>query len=166
MSQAKIELLVEQLKMARYQTLKLADEIPEDRRLYQLKEGKATPLWLMGHLANTLNTICIMWMFNEESMIGKENVRLFAPDFARGTPPSTDASMYPAWDEVKALYKDAMTAVIQRVEQLTDDQLPNPMSDKTPEPLRAYFSSIGASLNIMVSHDAHHRGQMALIAKL
>ena len=101
-----------------------------------------------SNLANTLNTICIMWMFNEESMISKENVRLFAPDFARGTPPTSDASMSPAWDEVKALYKDNMTAVIQRVEKLTDDQLPNPMSEKTPEPLRAYFSSIGASLNI------------------
>jgi len=166
MSGVKIDLMVEMLKMCRNMTLDAAKKMPEDKRLKQLKEGKATPLWLLGHMANTFNTVFLIWSMEKESMLSKELSMKFAPDFVGGTPPTTNADDYPAWDDVVALYEKAITEAIDAAKTLTDEDWDKPLPGGIPEPLREFFSSIGRVLEIMVMHDSHHRGQIGMIANL
>lgn len=162
----KIEMLVLQLEKAMRDTLAAAEKVPEASRFRQLQEGKATPLWLLGHLTNTINTVVLRWTFSQESILTREHARLFSPDFAAGTPPTADATMYPEWGEVVALYTQAMTQAIEGVRSLADEELAGPLPGRMPEPLRAFFSSIEATLVQMVSHDAYHRGQIGMMAAL
>lgn len=162
----KIDLLVAQMEKARRDTLAAAGNVPVEARLRQLQEGKATPLWLLGHLANTVNTVVLRWIFLQESILTREQAKAFSPDFAMGLPPSTDASQYPTWDEVVALYDTAMTRAIDGMRELDEGQLPEALPGKLPDPLRAFFSSIETTLMQMVSHDAYHRGQIGMLAAL
>jgi uncharacterized damage-inducible protein DinB len=166
MSNPKIDLFVEQLSKARQDTLKAASAVPDSARLLQLKPGKATPLWLVGHLANTVNTVVLRWMLDVPGVLSREQAMLFAPDFAGGAPVSADANQYPAWSEVVALYDKAMSSVLEQLpKNLSDNDLPAPLK-RAPEPMRTFFSSNGVTLMQMVSHDAYHRGQIGLLAKL
>ncbi len=162
----KIDLLVLQLEKAQRETVAAANKVSEATRLRQLQAGKATPLWLLGHLANTINTLVLRFTLSQESILTREQARLFSPDFAAGTPPTSDAAMYPTWDEVLGLYNQAMTQAIEGLRSLSDEDLPAPLPGRMPEPLRAYFSSIEVTLVQMIAHDAYHRGQIGLLAAL
>lgn len=166
MANPKIELLVVLLDKGRKDTLAAAAKVPEDKRLFQLQEGKATPLWLLGHLANTVNTIVLRWTLEEEGLLTKEQAKLFAPDFARGTPPSSDPAMYPTWEETLDLYDRVMQQAISGISKFSDDDLPKPLPGRMLDQMRAFFSSIEVSLNQMVHHDAYHRGQIGMLAAL
>lgn len=166
MSNIKVNLLRDQLQFALDETLGTAKRVPEGARLFQPGEGRATPLWLCGHLANTINTIVIRWILDGENVLTKEQSKLFAPDFGGGEPPSTDASKYPPYDEVVALYEKAMKQAIEGLTALTDEDLDKPIPKSIPDPLRTYFPTIGASIMRMVSHDGYHRGQIGLLSKI
>lgn len=165
MANTKMAVYATLLETARAETLAAAAAVPEDRRLYQLAPGKATPLWLMGHLANTINAVVRLWILERESLLTREQAKRFAPDFAGGAPPSDDPAAYPPWDEVVALYDQAMVDAIAGIPALDDALLPGPLPGRMPEPLRGFFSSVEFTLGRMVAHDSYHRGQMALLAK-
>ena len=159
-------MLADQLAFCKEQTIKIAAGVPVESRFTQLKDGKAHPLWLLGHLANTANVVMLQWALNGENVTPKGFGRKFAPDFGGGDPVTTDPSAYPAWDEVVAVYERALTAAIDGVRKLDDSTLADPLPGRIPEPLRVHFSSIGVTLNIMVSHDSYHRGQMGMLSAL
>ncbi|HRK36618.1 MAG TPA: DinB family protein, partial [Candidatus Hydrogenedentes bacterium] len=95
-----LELLASQLKSCMDQTLHIASGVPESARCTQLKPGKAHPLWLIGHLANTINLLLLHWTLQVEGVVPKEYRKKFAPDFGGGDPVTPDPADYPAWDEV------------------------------------------------------------------
>jgi uncharacterized damage-inducible protein DinB len=105
-------------------------------------------------------------MFEQESALSREEARVFAPDFAGGTPPSTDASLYPAWDEVVQRYDTVMRQVVQQLSFLRDDELGQPLKGRMPDALRDFFPTNEATLLRLINHDAYHRGQIAMLAKL
>ena len=166
MSNTKIQLYTEMLESARKQTLQLAASVPDNKRFKQLQEGKATPAWLVGHLANTINVLVILFILEGDSVLSKELGHTFAPDFAGGKTPTENPDEYPAWDEILALYNKVFDTAIEGLSKLDDSALPNPLSSKMPDRLRDYFSSVEVTLGFMVSHDAYHRGQIGLLAKL
>lgn len=166
MPNTKIQLYIEMLEGARKHTLQVADSVPENKRFKQLQEGKATPAWLIGHLANTLNVFVTMFILEEESLLTKEQGHVFAPDFAGGKTPTENPDEYPAWDEIIALYNGVYDHALKGLAALDDGILPKPMASQMPERLRDYFSSVEATLRILISHDAYHRGQIGLLAKL
>ena len=166
MSRAKIELITEQMEFARQETIKLAEALPASARLYQPAAGRPTALWLIGHLGNSVNTVIMRWALAGEACFPKEHARIFAPDFSGGEPPSTDASKYPAYEEVIALYDNAMRKTIEGLAKLNDEDLDKPLPGNVPDPIRAFFPTIGKSLQRMVAHDSYHRGQIGLLAKI
>jgi len=166
MSNPRLTLYIELLEAARKHTLQIAEGVPEANRLNQIQAGKATPLWLIGHLANTINTLVLIYTLRQESILSRETSILFAPDFVGGKAPTTNPDEYPAWDEVIALYNEAFDKAIAGLRELDDSILENPLPGKLNDQLREYFSSIGVTLGIMVSHDAYHRGQIGMLAKL
>ncbi|MDZ4861009.1 MAG: DinB family protein [Candidatus Hydrogenedentes bacterium] len=162
----KIELLAEQLASCGDQTLKVAARVPDANRFLQLRPGKAHPLWLVGHLANTINVVIIQWALNGENMVPKGFGKKFAPDFAGGDPISPNAEDYPAWDAVIAIYAEAIQKALEKLKQAADADLPKPLPGRIPEPLRDHFGNVGQTLNIMVSHDSYHRGQLGMLGAL
>jgi hypothetical protein len=165
MSSVKVSVYATLLAKAREETLAAAAAVPEDRRLYQLGAGKATPLWLLGHLANTVNAVLRLWILERESLLDRAQSMCFAPDFAGGKAPTADPADYAPWEEVVALYDRVMADAIEGVAALEDALLPEPLPGRMPEPLRGFFSSVEFSLGRMVAHDAYHRGQLAMLAK-
>ncbi|MCF6285235.1 MAG: DinB family protein [Candidatus Hydrogenedentes bacterium] len=166
MSNVRVSLLADLLEGAQKHTLEIAASVPESHRLKQLQEGKATPLWCVGHLANTINAIVLVYTLEEASLMSKEQSVLFSPDFIGGKAPTGNADDYPGWDEVIEIYNTVFAKALAGIRNLDDDVLGNPLPGKIPEDFRAFFSSIGATLGIMINHDAYHRGQIGMIAKL
>ncbi|MBI2432738.1 MAG: DinB family protein [Candidatus Hydrogenedentes bacterium] len=166
MSNPKISLIADMLANARKETLQMASNVAPEHRLFQLRAGKATPLWLLGHLANTANTVILRWTLGQESRMTREQSLVFAPDFAKGTPPSSDPSLYPAWEEVVSLYDTLMGHAIDGVRELNDEDLELPLKGNVPEQLRGFFTTNVATLTRIISHDAYHRGQMGLLSKI
>ncbi len=166
MSNSHVALYRQQLGMCHSETSRVAGTVPENVRYRQLAEGKAHPLWLVGHLTNTINTVVIRWMLEDDQIIPKGFGRRFAPDFAGGNPITSNAADYPAWNEVVDLYDRSMKAAIDGLEKLTDDDLPQPLRGDVREQMRDFFSSNGKTLNIMVLHDSYHRGQIGMLSKL
>jgi hypothetical protein len=166
MSNVKTGVYAELLEAAHQGTLKVARAVPEQARLYQPAPGRPTPLWLVGHLANSVDKIALVWMLGQEAVVPLTKAIVFAPDFAGGKPPTTDASMYPSYDETIELYEQVMRRVVEGVRAMSDEQLPDPLQGNVPEQLRQHFSSNQATLTMLVGHDAYHRGQVGLLSKL
>lgn len=165
-SKQKLELVIEQLTICKGETLRIAGAVAEADRFRQLKDGKAHPAWLVGHLATSADTIVLGWMLERETSLPKGFRRQFAPDFAGGLPITGKPEDYPAWDEVLGIYDDLMGKVITGIGVLEDADLPSPLKGKMPDSLRDFFSSVGRTLNIMVLHDSYHRGQIGMLSKL
>lgn len=166
MSQAKIILLAEQLEKARAETMAKAEGVPENCRMKQLAPGKAHPLWLIGHLGNTVNTIVLRWLLDEPSVLERDVAIMFSPDIAGGTPPTDNPADYPDWDTVVSTYDKILKSAIEGIQQkLQDEDLDKPI-ERAPEMFQAFFGNNGGALKQMVNHDAYHRGQLGLIASL
>ncbi|MBX7254807.1 MAG: DinB family protein [Candidatus Hydrogenedentes bacterium] len=166
MDNPKIEIYRSQLAFCRTETVRVAEDVKPELRLVQLREGKAHPMWLIGHLTNTINTVVIQWMLGKNSLVPRGFSRKFAPDFAGGSPITNQASDYPAWEEVLGLYKQIMDCALENLAELNDSDLELPLKGEMPEGLRSFFSSNGRTLAIMASHDSYHRGQIGLLSHL
>lgn len=160
------ETIADLLAFGHEQTLKTAERVPDEKRLVQPRDGKAHPLWLVGHLANTANVVMLQWTLNGDSITPKGFGKKFAPDFGGGDPIVSDPAQYPSWDEVIRIYAEAMNKAIDGIRTLDDAVLPDPLPGRIPDPLRSFFSSVGRTLQLMVNHDAYHRGQIGLLAAL
>lgn len=166
MENPQLSVLIELLKQARTQTLKAAQGVPESHRFKQLQEGKATPLWLLGHLSRTMDRVILEYMLQESQVLSDEDRQRFAPSMAGGPPPTTNPEDYPSWDEVVTLYENATAQAIEKLSVLADTDLDKPLpGDMTPA-YRELFPTIGAALQRVINHDAYHRGQMGLLGKL
>lgn len=152
------------LERAKGDTLAVAAKIPAGGRLNQLQPGKATPLWLLGHLATAADGIVTQGVLNAPGAVPANVARCFMPDFMGGQAPTTNASDYPAWDDLTAIYEKAMAALIEAVSVLDDSALADTPRGSLPEPLLAYFPNLGSALELIIGHDAYHRGQMVLLA--
>jgi len=165
MAGPQISLYQAMLEKAQRDTLQVASGIPEGRRYHQFRSGGATPIWLVGHLASTINSVVLRWMFRAPSQFNREESLIFAPDFAGGTPPTSDPAAYPPWEAVLEKYATVLEQAREALGALPDDALEQSMGDHVPEFFRQRFPTTGATLMQMVSHDAYHRGQMAMLGK-
>lgn len=165
MSQAKVQALAASLQYTVNETAKAAAKVPEAARLKQLAEGKAHPLWLVGHLAQALDNIFIVWTLGGEHAIPKHYAKKFAPGIMGGETITGDAENYPAWDEVLEHYKTLGAQAAAMIGQLQDEELdgdPKAM----PEQARSFFGNLGGTLTSMIAHDSYHRGQLGMLVAL
>lgn len=166
MSNPRAEVYAEMLDLAVKTTATAAEGIAEDMRMSQVKEGKGHPLWFLGHSAFALNQIVNVWALGGEPVIPMEYGVSFQPKQAGGGPITTDASKYPAWNEVLENYKKAGAACVEGIKGLSDDELPGDLKGDVPEAFKNFFGNLDATLKSMIAHDAYHRGQMTLLASL
>jgi len=143
-----------------------AEAIPEENRYKQLKEGKAHPLWLTGHIANTNSLIIARWCCDGTPTMPKEFIKKFAPDFGGGETPSPDAANYPTWDETVGIFRQTGATCVEGIRNLTDEELAGPLRGGCPEPMQERFGSVAKTIGSMIMHSDYHRGQMNLINAL
>jgi hypothetical protein len=129
---------------------KLANTMLEDMRDAPLTQPTARggnhPLWVIGHLAITEGQLHHM-------LSGEPNpVEHWSGLFAGGTEPSTDASRYPAFDQVLGKYRQLRAANMKRLDGMDDAAL--------DRPARA-FGTVGKALTAIAMHQMLHLGQVA-----
>ena len=146
-------------------TLGAAQKIPEANRLRTVQEGKAHPLWLIGHLANSNSLMVLKFCCGQKSPLPREYNKTFAPDFAQGDPIVTDPAAYPDWDEVVANYKLINEACAAGIRNLSDEDLGKEL-EGAPDMLKHIFGNVDYTIRHMIAHDSHHRGQMAMLGAL
>lgn len=166
MSRAKVEVYQGLVKAAVDSTVAAAEKVAEGDRLRQTGEGKAHPLWLLGHLTQTLSLFAVEWISCGDSFLPKGYGKAFMAAFAGGVPITGNADDYPAWDEVLENYKKVGEKAVAALDGLQDSELPEPLKGPCPDEFRKTFDSNEKTLTIAVVHDAHHRGQIALLANL
>lgn len=167
MGREKVDLYCAMLDECRSETLRVAQGVPESHRFLQLQEGKSTPAWLVGHLANTTNAIVLLWTLAREPLVSREFAKKFAPDLGGGDPVTGNPGDYPAWDEIVQTYDRVLSAAVAAVrEDLTDGDLPQPPRGNMPDRLKDFCPTMASVLSRMVYHDSYHRGQIGLLSKL
>lgn len=156
--------LAELLKANCEQTVKACEACPEGKRLYQLADGKATPLWLLGHMANLANLVGVTMGLGKESLFPADWGAKFNPTQFGGSPITSNADDYPGWDELLEKYKAVMTTLAEGTAELEDAQLTGDCLGTVPPPLAEMVPNLKAAIVMHLIHDSHHRGQIALLA--
>jgi hypothetical protein len=147
-------------------TIKAAEAIAEGKRFKTAQAGKSHPLWLLGHLANTNNLLVHIWCCEKDSLLPKGFGKKFAPDFAGGDPIVIDPSNYPSWDEILGHYKTVSEACGAGIRGLSDAELDGELRGGAPDQMKQMFNPIEDCIRKMLMHEAHHRGQMAMLGAL
>lgn len=166
MSQEIVQGYSQLLEMCKNQTIKTCEGVRPEDRFYQIREGKAHPLWLLGHLSNTIDVVGNLWTYNQPPVVAKKYKFKFAPDFAGGDPIVTDPESYPTWEDLVEDYRTAFDAFLKNVRGTQDAELPEDPRGPVREDRKDFFNSIGKNIQVMILHDTHHRGQISLISKL
>jgi hypothetical protein len=166
MSRSKIEVYEELYKTAFAETAKAAGNVPADKRMQQTKDGKAHPLWLLGHLAFATDAILNSVLLGGEMALPGQYRKMFAPDMIGGAPVTTDTSAYPAWDDIVAQYGKVSANALELLKGAQDSDLAGGMKGNAPPGREEFFKSFEGVLNRLLQHDAYHRGQMNLLAKM
>lgn len=147
------------------QTEKYVGNCPEDKRLCQVAEGKATPLWLLGHMANTTDMLGNVIGLGFEPTVPPNYRELFLPTEFGGKAPTANAADYPSWDELAEAYKKVMSRYAEGIAALADEDIPGPPKGELPPSLKDMVPTIQSGIILNTIHDSHHRGQMGLLAK-
>lgn len=166
MGKDRVELIATTYEGAIKATLDAAKAVPEGKRMKQLQVGKAHPLWLMGHLSISFDTIVCAMCFGVPPQLPGDYFKKFGPSQAGGDAVSSNAADYPSWDELVAAYEKAGKAAVAKIRALDDSDLPGGPKGTPPEAFKDFFKILGTTLGGMAQHDAYHRGQIGLLAAL
>lgn len=148
-------------------TLLIANSVTEANRMKQLGEGKAHPLWLVGHLAFGMDALVRGFAMQKKGVVEKEWIRKFAPDIAGGGPITSNADDYPSWDAVIKKYDEVSEMARDELATLSDKDLDKSLKGIVPDAFFDMFPTTGLTIHRGgIDHDAYHRGQIALINKL
>lgn len=152
------------LQITQGQTEKYIKSCPENKRLAQISAGKATPLWLVGHLAAVTEFLGNVIGMNQKGILPPDYRKKFMPVEFGGNPITTNPADYPSWDEVVSNYKKVMGSLAESTAGVPDEELNGPTRGATPERLNSMITCLQDAITIHIVHDSHHRGQLALIA--
>ena len=132
---------------------KLIDGVPADRATEQPGNLRNHPLWIVAHNTHAMNLG--IQLLTGKSQEPAEWKALFGVQ----STPSSDASIYPAWDEVVAAYRNTLKTLIAALEAADDATLD---ADMPIERLRARWPKVGQAVAFMLSsHPAIHWGQLS-----
>ena len=116
--------------------------------------GGNHPLWVMGHLTYSESHLLHDYVLGDENPLAK-----WKEIFGSGTDPVTDASRYPALDEVLGRFEKVRASTLQTLDSLTDADLDQP--SQAPPELQHYCGTIGKCFAAIGMHFVFHGGQVA-----
>src|SRR3954464_719809 len=107
-----IDVVRNALALADRATLALIEDMRDAPLTQPTPRGGNHPLWVLGHITFIEGNI-------PHVLFGEPNpVEHWAPLFAAGTEPTSDAGAYPAFEEVLRTYRDLRARNMQILEQL------------------------------------------------
>lgn len=166
MAKDKVEMLAKVYEHAFEETIKAAEKVTPDKQFRQAQPGKAHPLWLLGHLTFSLDTIVNLMCLGGAQQLPPTYMAKFSPAVMGGPAITTNASDYPAWSEVLGNYKKVSQSTSELLRKLDDADLPGGAKGNVPPPFADFFKVLGNTLGHMADHDAYHRGQLGLLVAL
>jgi hypothetical protein len=166
MSKERVNAIAELFEASTGAAIAAAEQVPEDQRMNQVHAGKSHPLWQLGHMAAVTGNAAMGVCLGKTPSVPAEYRGHFAPAAMGGQPVQSDASAYPAWDDVLATYKAVATEVAASIRELEDSELAEAPRGPVPEPLKERFEVLGNSLVFLAMHNMYHVGQMNLLAAL
>lgn len=115
--------------------------------------GGNHPLWVLGHITFIEASVPKV-LFGD-----KHPLEHWAPFFAPGSEPSSDASRYPPFDEVLGAYRQARARTLKVLDEVGESGLDRP-TKSPPKGMEEALSTIGQSLLLIALHQMSHRGQV------
>ena len=90
---------------------------------------------------------------------GRQPDRSLGPLFAQDSVAVSDASCYPAFDEVRATFLDLRRDNLKRLDAMTEADLDR-ATPWQPQGLEEHFATVGKALLTVALHQTMHRGQV------
>ena len=149
-----IDLIRWAMQMTEQGTAALVADMRDAALTQPTSRGGNHPLWVLGHLAYLEGAIPTV-------LLGEPNpVERWAPLFASGTQPKTDASAYPSFDEVLNTYRDMRARNLKLLDELGEASL-----DRIPKQIPPGFEdamkTFGHTFLLIALHNMVHYGQIA-----
>lgn len=149
-----IEFIKMQLEMSKSWVMGLAADMQDSPFTAPTPNGGNHPMWCTGHLvyseANLFHTV----------VKGEKNpLEDWGPLFGKGSAPSDDASIYPAYADILAKHDEVRVAIMAYLDSITDADLSK--ETNAPEEMQAFFGTIGKVFAVMGVHMGFHGGQIA-----
>jgi hypothetical protein len=149
-----IDLIRGALQMSDGATLQLVEDMRDAALTQPTPRGGNHPLWVLGHITFTEGNVPHV-LFGEPNPIAK-----WAPLFAPGTEPRTDAAAYPSFEELLRTYRDLRARNLKILEDLGEEGLDRP-TVAPPKGLEAALGTAGQAFLVIALHQMNHRGQVA-----
>lgn len=143
------------LELSNSMALSLLDDMSDAPLTQPTSKGGNHPLWVLGHLAYSEANIVSHIIGGEENPLVQ-----WKETFGSGSEPTTDASDYPSWEEVRKAMEEVRARTIRLLDGLTDADLATPTKNCPPE-REQLLGTIGACLLVLVLHPTMHYGQVA-----
>ena len=149
-----IDVLKNALTMGDRGMMMLLEDLKNAPMTSPTPRGGNHPLWVLGHITFIEANL-------RHVLFGEPNpVAHWAPIFAPGSEPKTDARAYPAFDEVLKTYRDHRTANLKLLEQVGEAGLDKPTTSP-PKGLEDALRTTGQTFLMVALHQMSHRGQLA-----
>lgn len=151
------DLLVWSLGNARRQTLNLVKDLREDQMCLQTSANENHPAWILGHLI--LGDTYLLSMLKAQKLTDDFSVLL--GKYGPNSKPTSYIENYDSKDFLIERLNQTGSYRLDAVRQMTD------FDQRTPdETLAQTQPTIGHHLQMLVFHEGHHCGGLALWRKL
>ncbi|MGB0769048.1 MAG: DinB family protein [Phycisphaeraceae bacterium] len=138
-----------------YGEMLLAD-IPDEQAFKPICEGGVSPAWIIGHLGFVAERVLAMGG-GEPSIDFDANKPLFGGGSTPRGP--ADREIYPAWDELLAIWRNGHKKVVALLPSLTPELL---SAENPNERMRGALPTVGDLFSfILTGHEAMHLGQLS-----
>jgi uncharacterized damage-inducible protein DinB len=149
--------LLRQLGRVRQMTERLlADFQSPEQWVHQVHPNCNHALWFAGHMATTDNFLL--------SLVAPERAKLpdgFQAKFGVGSQPTNDPAAYPPSESVLATMRERRSALLNTLEEFSDEEL----SRKTPAGAPEFLPDFGSVFELAVWHEGLHAGQLTVVRR-
>lgn len=142
------------LQVGEQSTMQLIEDMRDVALTSPTPRGGNHPLWVLGHLTFIEANV-------QHILFGEPNpLAHWAPMFAPGSEPTSNASAYPPLDEILHHYREQRARNLQVLEEIGEEGLDRP-TQSPPRGLEQVLSTVGSTFLVIGMHQMNHRGQLA-----
>jgi len=161
MAMSRLDLIIEQLSIARLQTESLLDGITSQDWFRQPTEGVTHVAWQVGHLAYAEYYLLMERRRGQRPEDEELIPARFRSLFQRGSLPDPDSSKYPSPEAIRHLFDEVHRHAIEELRSLPDEHL-----DEPTEPAHPRFKTKFGAIQFCPLHEMLHAGQIGLLRRL
>ena len=158
---SRLDLIIEQLSIARLQTESLLDSITSEDWFRQPTEGVTHVAWQIGHLASAEYHLLMERRRGRRPEDEELIPARFRSLFQRGSSPDPDSSKYPSPEAIRHVFDEVHRHAIEELRSLPDEHL-----DKPTEPAHPRFKTKFGAIQFCPLHEMLHAGQIGLLRRL